>query len=161
MDTARMNIKPYNDYHVYSVRFTEVTYGNLYLFGEELGPTVVIKTFSIEDAYEEYITEYLPTYDRTWEAYGIYSEKIYNRYCELLGSNSAYHANKFLKRYKALYDKKECIIQVDFNDKSICMNEPLPLIEGFDYDGGGEIKNVSPYLWVNVYDKTLKEWVRA
>jgi hypothetical protein len=77
----------------------------------------------------------------------------------LLRSNSAYHANKFLQRYKALYDKKERIVQIDFND--IDMNEWLPLIEGFDYDGGGEIKDISEYLWVNIYDKTLKEWVRA
>jgi hypothetical protein len=158
MDTARINIKPYNDYHVYSVRFTEIQEGNLYLFGEELGPKVVIKTSDLEDAYEEYITEYLPTYDRTWEAYGIYSEKIYNRYCELLKSNS-YRANKFLQRYKTLFDKDDRIIQIDFND--ICMNEPLPLIEGYDYDAGGEIKDISEYLWVNIYDKTLKEWVRA
>jgi hypothetical protein len=41
------------------------------------------------------------------------------------------------------------------------MNEPLPLIEGFDYDGGGEIKDISEYLWVNIYDKKTKEWVMA
>jgi hypothetical protein len=158
MDT-RINIKPYDDYYVYSVRFTEVQEGNLYLFGEELGPKVVIKTSSIEDAYEEYITEYLISFDCPWEACGIYSEKLYNRYCDLLRSKSAYHANKFLQRCKNLFDKDDLIIQIDFND--ICMNEPLPLIEGYDYDGGGEIKNVSPYLWVKVYDKTLKEWVRA
>lgn len=159
MDTARINIKPYNDYHVYSVRFTEVQEGNLYLFGEEFGPKVVIKTSDLDDAYIEYITEYLNPWDRPWEAYGIYTEKVYDRYCELLRSNSAYHANKFLQRYKALYDKKERIVQIDFND--IYMNEWLPLIEGFDYDGGGEIKDISEYLWVNIYDKTLKEWVRA
>ncbi len=159
MDTARINIKPYNDYHVYSVRFTEVQEGNLYLFGEEFGPKVVIKTSDLDDAYIEYITEYLNPWDRPWEAYGIYTEKVYDRYCELLRSNSAYHANKFLQRYKALYDKKERIVQIDFND--IDMNEWLPLIEGFDYDGGGEIKDISEYLWVNIYDKTLKEWVRA
>jgi hypothetical protein len=157
-NATQIKIRFYNE--IYSLKFTDVEEGNLYLFGEELGPTVIIKTSSIEDAYEEYITEYLVPCDRPWEAYGIYSEKIYNRYCELLGSNS-YQANKFLQRYKALYDKKECIIQVDFNDKSICMNEHLPLIEGYDYDGGGEIKDISEYLWVNIYDKTLKEWVRA
>ena len=121
----------------------------------------MIKTSDIEDAYEEYITEYLVPCDRAWEAYGIYKETVYNRYCDLLRSNSAYHANLFLKRYKALYDKKERIIQIDFNDKSICMREPLPLIEGYDYAAGGEIKNISEYLWVNVYDKTLKKWLRA
>jgi hypothetical protein len=141
------------------VRFTEVQEGNLYLFGEEFGPKVVIKTSDLDDAYIEYITEYLNPWDRPWEAYGIYTEKVYDRYCELLRSNSAYHANKFLQRYKALYDKKERIVQIDFND--IDMNEWLPLIEGFDYDGGGEIKDISEYLWVNIYDKTLKEWVRA
>jgi hypothetical protein len=141
------------------VRFTEVQEGNLYLFGEEFGPKVVIKTSDLDDAYIEYITEYLNPWDRPWEAYGIYTEKVYDRYCELLRSNSAYHANKFLQRYKALYDKKERIVQIDFND--IYMNEWLPLIEGFDYDGGGEIKDISEYLWVNIYDKTLKEWVRA
>ncbi len=158
-NATEIKIRFYND--IYSLKFTEVEEGNLYLFGEELGPKVVIKTSSIEDAYEEYITEYLPTCDRPWEGYGIYSEKVYNRYCELIRSNSAYHANKFLQRYKALFDKNDRIIQIDFNDKYICMNEPLPLIEGFDYDAGGEIKDISEYLWINIYDKTLKQWIRA
>jgi len=156
-NATEIKIRFYNE--IYSLKFTEIEEGNLYLFGEEFGPRVVIKTSSIEDAYEEYITEYLIPCDRAWEAYGIYSEKIYNRYCELLRSNSAYHANKFLQRYKALYDKKERIVQIDFN--AICMNEWLPLIEGFDYDAGGEIKDISEYLWVNIYDKTLKQWIRA
>ncbi len=158
-NAIEIKIRFYND--IYSLKFTEVEEGNLYLFGEELGPKVMIKTSSIEDAYEEYITEYLSPCDRPWEAYGIYSEKVYNRYCELLRSNSPYHANLFLKRYKALYDKEGSRVQVDFNDKSICMNEWLPLIEGFDYDAGGDIKDISEYLWVNIYDKILKKWVRA
>jgi hypothetical protein len=158
-NATQIKIRFYNE--IYSLKFTEVEEGNLYLFGEEFGPTVIIKTSSIEDAYEEYITEYLVPCDRAWEAYGIYKETVYNRYCDLLRSNSAYHANLFLKRYKALYDKKERIIQIDLSLKSICMREPLPLIEGYDYDAGGEIKNISEYLWVNVYDKTLKKWLRA
>ena len=155
-DATESKIRFYND--IESVKFTEVEEGNLYLFGEELGPKIVIKTRSLEDAYEEYVTECIPTYDRPWEAYGIYSEKVYNRYCELI-SNSPMYANLFLKRYKALYDKDDRIIQIDFND--IRMDEWLPLIEGFDYDGGGEIKDISEYLWVNIYNRTLKQWVRA
>ena len=158
MVATKIRIRFYND--IESVKFTEIEEdGTLYLFGEEFGPKVVIKTSDLEDAYEEYITEYLIPWDRPWESYGIYKETVYNRYCELLRSNSAYHANKFLQRYKALYDKKERIVQIDFND--IDMNEWLPLIEGFDYDGGGEIKDISEYLWVNIYDKKTKEWVMA
>jgi hypothetical protein len=160
MVATKIRIRFYND--IESVKFTEIEEdGTLYLFGEEFGPKVVIKTSDLEDAYEEYITEYLIPWDRPWESYGIYKETVYNRYCELLRSNSAYHANKFLQRYKALFDKDDRIIEIDFNDKSISMNEPLPLIEGFDYDGGGEIKDISEYLWVNIYDKKTKEWVMA
>jgi hypothetical protein len=157
MVATKIRIRFYND--IESVKFTEIEEdGTLYLFGEEFGPKVVIKTSDLEDAYEEYITEYLIPWDRPWESYGIYKETVYNRYCE---SNSAYHANKFLQRYKALFDKDDRIIEIDFNNKSISMNEPLPLIEGFDYDGGGEIKDISEYLWVNIYDKKTKEWVMA
>lgn len=157
-NATKIRIRFYNN--IESVKFTEVEEdGNLYLFGEEFGPKIIIKTRSLEDAYEEYVTECIPTCDRPWEAYGIYSEKVYNRYAELLMWYSAYHANLFLKRYKALYDKDDRIIEIDFND--ICMNEWLPLVQGFDYDAGGDIKDISEYLWVNMYDKKTKQWVRA
>ena len=156
-NATEIKIRFYND--IESLKFTEVEQdGNLYLFGEEFGPKIIIKTRSLEDAYEEYVTECIPTCDRPWEAYGIYSEKVYNRYCELI-SNSPMYANLFLKRYKALYDKDDRIIQIDFND--IYMNEWLPLIEGFDYDAGGDIKDISEYLWVNMYDKKTRQWIKA
>lgn len=125
---------------------------DLYMFGHEFGPTVVIKADNLDYAYDTFL-DYLPEIlEEIHEAYGISDRKLYDRYCSI-HKKDPYKANMFLKRCKSLLGSTvEGEIPNNDNFLYECNN--------YQIAPSGGIKYISDYIWICVYDKILKDWVR-
>lgn len=127
---------------------------NLYMFGHEFGPAIVIKADYLDYAYDTYL-DHLPEVSEgeIHEAYGISDRKVYDRYCEL-HREDPYKANQFLQRCKSLLGVS---VDGEIPDNGDFVYE----CNNYQIAPNGGIKYVSDYVWMNVYDKKTKKWVRV
>jgi hypothetical protein len=156
MNTTKIRVKfdYYSHTDICLVDFIDEGFINLYMFGHEFGPTVVIKADHLEEAYEIFL-DYLPEVSEAeiHDAYGISDRKVYDRYCEL-HREDPYKANQFLQRCKSL-------LGVSVDGKIPDNGDFVYECNNYQIAPNGGIKYVSDYVWMNVYDKKTKEWLMA